>query len=84
MELYIKWYIKDRKGARRRIYNKVDNIGTFIALHLADMLVKHGQANPYTDSYCKLLQCEELHERLDCKSMEIKWYKYMRKWYTIR
>ena len=33
---------------------------------------------------CKLLQCEELHERLDCKSMEIKWYKYMRKWYTIR
>jgi hypothetical protein len=24
------------------------------------------------------LQCEELHERLDCESMEIKWYKYMK------
>ena len=27
---------------------------------------------------CKLLQCEELHERLDCKSMEINWYIYMK------
>ena len=27
---------------------------------------------------CKLLQCEELHERLDSKSMEMKWYKYMK------
>ena len=53
MELYIKWYTKDRKGARRRIYNKADNTGTFIALHLADTLVKHRQANPYTDSYSK-------------------------------
>jgi hypothetical protein len=41
MELYIKWYIKDRKGARRRIYNKADNTSTFIALHLADILVKY-------------------------------------------
>ena len=48
--IYIKWYTKDRKGARKRIYNKADNTGTFIALHLADTLVKHGQANPYTDT----------------------------------
>ena len=41
----IKWYIKDRKGARKRIYNKADNTGTFIALHLADTLVKYRQAN---------------------------------------
>ena len=27
----------------------------------------------------KLLQCKELHERLDSKSMEIKWYIYTRK-----
>ena len=47
----IKWYIKDRKGARKRIYNKVDNTGTSIALHLVDMLVKHGQVNPYTDTH---------------------------------
>ena len=54
MELYnIKWYIKDKKGARKRIYNKADNTGTSTALHLADMLVKHGQANPYTDGYSK-------------------------------
>jgi hypothetical protein len=53
MELYTKWYIKDRKGARKQIYNKVDNTGTFIALYLADILVKHRQANPYTDSYSK-------------------------------
>ena len=45
MELYIKWYTKDKKGARKRIYNKADNTGTFIALHLVDMLVKHKQAN---------------------------------------
>ena len=50
--LYIKWYIKDEKGARKRIYNKADNTicSTFIALHLADMLVKHKQANHYTDN----------------------------------
>ena len=53
MELYIKWYIKDRKGARRRIYNKADNTSIFIALHLADILVKYRQANLYTDSYSK-------------------------------
>ena len=51
--IYIKWYIKDRKGARKWIYNKVDNTGTFIALYLADILVKHRQVNPYTDSYSK-------------------------------
>ena len=52
MELYIKWYIKDKKGARKRIYNnKTDNTGTFTALYLADILVKYRQANPYTDTY---------------------------------
>ena len=51
MELYIKWYIKDRKGARRWIYNKVDNTSTFIALHFVDMLVKYKQVNPYIDTY---------------------------------
>ena len=51
--IYIKWYIKDRKGARKRIYNKADNISTFTALYLADMLVKYRQVNPYTDSYSK-------------------------------
>ena len=54
MELYIKWYIKDKKGARKRIYNnKVNTTGTFIALYLADILVKHRQANPYVDGYYK-------------------------------
>ena len=33
---------------------------------------------------CKLLQCEELHERLDCKSMENKWYKYTIKVMVIK
>ena len=51
--IYIKWYIKDRKGARKRIYNKADNTGTFTAPYLADILVKHRQANPYIDSYSK-------------------------------
>ena len=40
-----------KKGARKRIYNKADNTNTSIVLHLADMLVKHRQANPYTDTY---------------------------------
>ena len=54
MELYIKWYTKDKKGARKRIYNnKADNTGTFIELYLADTLVKHRQANPYIDNYSK-------------------------------
>ena len=54
MELYIKWYIKDKKGARKWIYNnKAGNTGTFTALHLADMLVKHRQASPYIDGYSK-------------------------------
>ena len=54
MELYIKWYIKDKKGARKRIYNnKAGNTGTSTALHLADTLVKHRQASPYTDGYSK-------------------------------
>ena len=44
---------KGQKGARKWIYNKADSTGTFIALHLADTLVKHGQANPYTDGYSK-------------------------------
>ena len=56
MELYIKWYIKDKKGARKRIYNKVDNTGISTALHLADILVKYRQANPYTDGYSKRRQ----------------------------
>ena len=49
--IYIKQYIKDKKGFRKRIYNKADNTGTFIALYLTDMLVKHRQANPYTDTH---------------------------------
>ena len=53
MELYTKWYIKDRKGAKKWIYNKADNISTFIAPHLIDILVKYRQVNPYTDSYSK-------------------------------
>ena len=51
--IYIKWYIKDRKGARKWIYNKADNTGTFTALYFADILVKYRQANLYTDSYSK-------------------------------
>ena len=52
MELYIKWYTKDKKGARKRIYNnKAGNTGTSTALHLADMLVKYRQVNPYTDTH---------------------------------
>ena len=39
--IYTKQYIKDKKGARKRIYNKADNTGTFIALYLTDILVKH-------------------------------------------
>ena len=39
--IYIKWYIKDRKGARKQIYNKADNTSTFIVLHLIDILVKY-------------------------------------------
>ena len=49
--IYIKWYIKDRKGARKRIYNKVDNTSTFIALYLVDILVKYRQINPYIDTH---------------------------------
>ena len=53
MELYTPYGTqRTKKGARKRIYyNKVDNTGTFTALHLADMLVKHGQANPYMDTH---------------------------------
>ena len=51
--IYIKWYIKDRKGARKWIYNKANNIGTFTALYLADILVKYRQATLYIDSYSK-------------------------------
>ena len=39
--IYIKWYIKDRKGARKQIYNKADNTSTFTALYLIDMLIKY-------------------------------------------
>ena len=50
--IYTKWYIKDKKGARKRIYyNKADNTSTSIVLHLVDMLVKYRQANPYTDTH---------------------------------
>jgi hypothetical protein len=51
---YIHYMVhKGQRGARKRIYNKADNTtcSTFIALHLADTLVKHGQANPYTDTH---------------------------------
>ena len=40
---------KGQRGARKRIHNEADITGTFMALHLVDTLVKHGQANPYTD-----------------------------------
>ena len=33
------------------MYNKADNTSTFIALHFTDTLVKHRQANPYTDTH---------------------------------
>ena len=36
--------------------SKADNTGTFTAPYLADTLVKHGQANPYTDGYSKRRQ----------------------------
>ena len=49
--IYTKWYIKDKKGARKRIYNKADNTSTSIALHLVDMLVKYRQVNPYIDTH---------------------------------
>ena len=40
---------KGQKGARKWIYNnKADITGTFIALHLADMLVKYRQAKTPT------------------------------------
>ena len=32
---------KGQKGARKRIYNKADNTGTFIALYFIDILVKY-------------------------------------------
>ena len=35
--------------------------------HIGELLTK-----------CKLLQCEELHKRLDCKTMENEWYIYMK------
>ena len=34
---------KGQKGARKWIYNKADITNTFIALHLADILVKYRQ-----------------------------------------
>ena len=49
--IYTKQYIKDKKGAKKRIYNKADNTSTSIALHLVDILVKHRQVNPYTDTH---------------------------------
>ena len=49
--IYTKRYIKDKKGVRKQIYNKVDNTGTSIVLYLVDILVKHRQANPYTDTH---------------------------------
>ena len=33
----------DRKGARKRIYNKADNTSTFIVLHLVDILIEYRQ-----------------------------------------
>ena len=39
---------KGRRGARKWIYNKADITGTFIALHLADILVKYRQAKTPT------------------------------------
>ena len=47
---------KGQKGAKKWIYNKADSTGIFIALYLADILVKHGQVNPYTDGYSKRWQ----------------------------
>ncbi len=47
---------KGQRGARKWVHNKADITSTFIALHLAGTLVKHGQANPYTDNYNKRRQ----------------------------
>ena len=45
---------KGQKEAKKWIYNnKADITGTFIVLHLADILVKYRQVNPYIDSYSK-------------------------------
>ena len=44
---------KGQRGTKKWIYNKADSISTFIALYLADTLVKHRQVNPYTDGYSK-------------------------------
>ena len=44
---------KGQKGARKWVYNKADITSTFIVLHLADILVKYKQANPYIDNYNK-------------------------------
>ena len=39
-----------------RTHSVTDNTGTSTALYLADTLVKHKQANPYTDGYSKRWQ----------------------------
>ena len=44
---------KGQKGARKWIYNKADITGTFIALHLIDILIKYKQINFYINSYSK-------------------------------
>ena len=38
--------------------------------------IKSSPADTTDITTCKLCSGKELHERLDCKSMEIKWYKY--------
>ena len=42
---------KGQKRAIKQIYNKADNTGIFIALHLVDMLVKYRQVNPYINTH---------------------------------
>ena len=43
MELNIYYIVhKGQRGARKWVYNKADITNTFIALHLANILVKYG------------------------------------------
>ena len=46
-------YIKDKKKAKKWVYNKADSTSTFIILYLVDILVKYRQVNPYMDGYYK-------------------------------
>ena len=82
--------IKDKIGAIFEAYsktakNKVDKVDKVeLPKLLAEEVIKMGFLPFLLYRSCKLLQCAELNERLDCKSIEIKWYKYMRKVYVMK